>query len=206
MRIIFCLIAAILLAACNKSSNQPQSIPINPVLSPSWSYEYSTGTYAIVSYGSDGFTFTFPPANGVHYVTKAGSPFSSVTVNGRVQGSGTLTRLDTCSGNNEARIYFQRSGDNWSGSGDYQFYRWWYTRPIVLTPGTSFSLVATTADLANWGSVLGIKADAAPSQFATAVANIGRIGITFGGGCSYGHGVWAASGNVAFTVDSWVMK
>ena len=157
-----------------------------------------------------GFTFQFPDSDGVHYVTRSGMRLrKQVTISGSVAIKGTpvFERRDTCSGKAEARVYLQRRGDNWTAQGDYQYYRWWYRKPVEIKSG-SFWLVAPLDDKANWSSVYGKTAADAPGQLRAALNDMGRIGLTFGGGCSYGHGVWVkpGTGSATFTVHSFTAE
>jgi hypothetical protein len=38
------------------------------------------------------------------------------------------------------------------------------------------------------------------------MANLGNVGFSFGGGCSYGHGVWVRGGGARFAVTSFAVK
>ena len=42
--------------------------------------------------------------------------------------------------------------------------------------------------------------------FADTLANIGDIGMTFGGGCFYGHDVYLDLGNAAFIVRNFTLN
>lgn len=85
-------------------------------------------------------------------------------------------------------VAFQRRGDNWSGSGVYQQYRWYSTTTAMLIPGTNiFSVDFTTLD---WFDVYGQSASLHPAEFAAAKADPQAVMITFGcdpcGGRSHG--------------------
>lgn len=87
-------------------------------------------------------------------------------------------------------LYFQRSGDNWSGRGAYESFRWYATfasqTPIVAGEHT---VVAPLN--ANWTAVQSSSVRTNPRGFADAVANADRVGFVLGGGDGYGHGVFA---------------
>jgi hypothetical protein len=77
-----------------------------------------------------------------------------------------------------------------------------------LAPGRA-SLRASLTDLIQWTSVFGEKANAsaaATAGFKQAMANLGHVGFSFGGGCFYGHGVRASGGGVRFAVTSYAVK
>ncbi len=87
-------------------------------------------------------------------------------------------------------LYFQRGGDDWSGQGSYETYRWYATfasqTPIV--PG-DHEIVASLAG--NWTAIQTSSARTNPRGFAEAVAQADRVGFVLGGGDGYGHGVFA---------------
>lgn len=96
------------------------------------------------------------------------------------------------------RLFFQRQGDNLSSD----FYRWW-SNPlhVELRPG-AFRLTVPLA-YGQWSSVFGHRADssaAAKRGFSAALAHPWRVGMTFGGGNSFGHGVNIRGGTATMRV------
>lgn len=86
-------------------------------------------------------------------------------------------------------LYFQRRGDNWSGRGPFEAYRWYATFATQQpTPG-SHEMVAPLS--ANWTAVRTSSAHTNPAAFAAALAEAGEVGFVLGGGDGYGHGVFA---------------
>lgn len=87
-------------------------------------------------------------------------------------------------------LYFQRAGDNWTGSGDYETYRWWATfrTHVDLKPG-EYEMVVRFDEI--WTAVQSSTAATRPSAFQTAMQYASRVGFTLGGGDGYGHGVFA---------------
>jgi hypothetical protein len=95
----------------------------------------------------------------------------------------------------------ERTGD----TGLHQrYYRWWsrdFSYQLQPTNGSLTLTVPLTPD--QWSSVLGEvgkTSAAATAGFADTLKNVGGIGMTFGGGCFAGHGVYLNSGNATFTV------
>ena len=85
-----------------------------------------------------------------------------------------------------------------------EHHRFWYKAPgtrVNLEPGT-YTITAPCNDLVNWSSVYGKSASTVPSSFASLLANLRDIALTFGGGSFYGHGVRVYGGNIKFTVVS----
>jgi hypothetical protein len=74
---------------------------------------------------------------------------------------------------------------------------------------TSFRCSTPERDLAQWTSVFGKKANVgapATAGFKQAIANLGKVGFAFGGGCFFGHGVRVSGGSAKFAVTSYVVK
>jgi len=148
------------------------------------------------------WSFIFPHQDGVHYVTTSLSGHErgrgEVKIRFSISGPG---RLVPTQGDPPARIrlFLQRRGDNWSGVGAYEFYRWWSVSNVVLATGEHEVTAPLVPD--QWFSVFGKRGDhpAAAGQFAAAVANLQAVGQTFGGMFA-GHGVFAVEGSSRFTL------
>lgn len=86
--------------------------------------------------------------------------------------------------------YFQRSGDNWSGRGRFEAYRWYATfaTHAPIRPGTN-EIVAPLDGL--WTAVETSSARTNPAAFQAALARADQVGFVLGGGDGYGHGVFA---------------
>ena len=100
------------------------------------------------------------------------------------------------------RLYIQRAGDNMSGSGEYQQYRYWSKLSYKeLTSGT-FNISESLQDPSKWSDVYGKSGSDYPDRFTATVSNAEKVGVTFGGGCFYGHGVFVSGGTAKFTINS----
>jgi hypothetical protein len=100
------------------------------------------------------------------------------------------------------RLFFQRYGDNMSGDGPWQQYRYWSVNAYnTLGPGSN-TLSENLADSSKWQDVYGEKGSAHQAEFEAALAYAENVGVTFGGGCFFGHGVKVVGGNATFTVNS----
>ncbi len=187
--------AALLLVAC---------IECNAAAAAGWEIRYSTGvTLKAPALGQE-FSFNFPLLPGsVHYITKP----LALPAGGAASASFTITTTaepafdyhtaanNICANPAAVRLFLQRQGDDMSGKGDYEFYRWWSNTGAVLKQGSATLTVALEPSL--WTSVYGRKGDANPAAFADAMAHLGNVGVTFGGGCFYGHGVRILNGEAA---------
>jgi hypothetical protein len=107
------------------------------------------------------------------------------------------------------RFLLQQKGDDLSARNGKQYFRWWSNSVAYqLAPGQA-RLSASLADLNQWTSVLGEKANesaAATAGFKQAIANLGNVGFSFGGGCFFGHGVRVSGGGARFAVTNYAVK
>lgn len=84
----------------------------------------------------------------------------------------------------------------------HNFYRWWHAPSrLPLSVGTH-TITAPIAQL-EWTSVMRNPPDPSPEATAgwhATWANLGAVGLSFGGGCYLGHGVSVTGGTASFTV------
>jgi hypothetical protein len=168
--------------------------------------------------GDDGWSFDFPKGTdfcgqkyncpGVHYVitqhTKVIERGSTITVRGRIEVSGTpsfnyhLEPSNTCKSAPKARVLLQRKNDNMYGSDN----RYW-SNPVAipLLPG-GFS-VRIKVEGGQWTNVDGSFNE---DGFDKTLQNMGNIGLTFGGGCFFGHGVNVSGGGAKFVVTEFAIR
>jgi hypothetical protein len=95
-------------------------------------------------------------------------------------------------------LYFQRRGDDWSGEGGFEAYRWFATfaSRTPIEPGEHE--IAAPLDGA-WTAVETSTARTRPAAFRAALAEADRVGFVLGGGDGYGHGAYA-TGRARLTV------
>jgi hypothetical protein len=94
-------------------------------------------------------------------------------------------------------IWVQRKGDDMTGKGKMQYYRWWGLTSITDLKGGEFD-VTISAKLPGWTSVFGNQTNEA--GFAGCMNQPQRVGMTFGGGSFLGHGVRLTRGTAKFTL------
>ena len=101
-------------------------------------------------------------------------------------------------------LYFQRRGDNWSGRGQFETYRWYATfaSQMPITPGDH--VIVAPLDGA-WTAVQTSTARTAPAAFRAAITDADQVGFVLGGGDGYGHGVHA-TGRARLIVSSFRVK
>lgn len=147
-----------------------------------------------------GWQFDFPAQDGVHYLL---TPYTTA-LRGTLLAAGKIIAPaaiwawppDICGGFAWAHIMVQQQGDTLQSDDG----RWWFDAAIKLIDGP-FSLPVTfTADY--WTNVVGQRGTDRPTQWQTAMSNPGHIGLTFGGGCFFGHGAWLSAGAARFILTA----
>lgn len=87
-------------------------------------------------------------------------------------------------------LYFQRTGDNWSGRRRFEAYRWYATFATQSPITRGEHLMVAPLD-ANWTAVETSSARTNPTAFREAIVDADQVGFVLGGGDGYGHGVFA---------------
>lgn len=184
-----------------------------------WDIQYSPGLPTHPTAAAQGWYFDFPIAQAVldavsvNYVT---TPYSGVaakqvsmtfSVSSDGPFNGNLSSDNTGSTPASVRFFLQQRGDDMSGSGKYEFYRWWADQvSYELKSGHIIMTVQLTPD--QWSSVMGRAGLASADTlagFKSALANLGHVGMTFGGGSFFGHGVNAVK-PARFTLESFSIQ
>jgi hypothetical protein len=219
-RLVLSIFGLLLIAACNGSSPlAAQASTVVPMNVQVWAMLYSPGMppHPTPQIGG-GWYFDFPTEpNSVHYVLAAVSMAASGDVDANISVTTTGTPVfvynlqpdNNCVYPAHVRFLLQQKGDDLSGRNGKQYFRWWSNSVAYqLAPGQA-QLSASLIDLSQWTSVLGEKANtsaAATAGFKNAIANLGNVGFSFGGGCFYGHGVRVSGGGARFAVTSYTVK
>ncbi len=214
MKTLVALAALISFAGPSMAGKPVQSAnPMNPT---SWEFgpvigdrNYSVGMpLAPSAHPSGGWYFDIPypdaAAGHVHYVTfKHGSLSgkSHIVLRYRLEMADGVQLVPTKEQPGVPSIltmYFQRKGDDWSGRGKYEAYRWWATFSSVMPIRAGEHEMVIPLD-GNWTAVQASTATTNPQGFRAAIRDSERVGFTFGGGTGYGHGVYA-TGPARFVV------
>jgi hypothetical protein len=186
-----------------------------------WDFWFSPGMPEHPTQTVEGWEFTFPRYEGplpcrtpvahdcprVEYLTTQAGPLSlgqsiamTVAISGSPEFRYKLEHANTCDTPASVRLLIQRRDDDLTK----EFHRWWSNpQAILLAEGQHTITVPLTPD--QWSSVFGRKGGAAGGEFANALREAERIGMTFGGGCFFGHGVNVSGGEATFTMKDFVV-
>jgi hypothetical protein len=143
-----------------------------------------------------GWSIDLPQAPGsVHYVTfRHGSLAGKrrIVMRYRIEAGPGVRILPVTAPHMPSIItlYLQRGGDNWSGRGRFEAYRWYATfaSQTPITPGDHEMIAPLDG---NWTAVQRSSAQSNPAAFRAALAEADQVGFVLGGGDGYGHGVFA---------------
>lgn len=168
-------------------------------------YNWSTGELGFdFPIGEDyGFSFNYL----YHAFTPKTIPSSAITVDlsvlttGNPQFNYVFEAGNTCVSPATTRPFFWANKDDPYG----EYSRWWANPDSYILQGGSVRLVIPlTPD--RWSSVYGkfgnYDADSL-AGFNNALANISSVGLTFGGGCFFGHGVNVSGGTAQFVLHGY---
>ena len=204
---LFVGVAGLLLAIIlSEQSSVPALVrhSIDVSMNPdAWSFLYSPTMPAHPAAHPDGWSFDFPAQDGVHYLAQPVSGYASEIARAkfRIETTGTpffdwrTNPNNTCDNPATVRLYLQRRGDDLTAA--KEFFRWW-SNPVAYTLAPGAGDLVAPLEPARWSSVLGRKGTdsaAASDGFQAALADLGHIGMTFGGGCYHGHGVFVTRGS-----------
>ncbi|HYI39798.1 MAG TPA: hypothetical protein VE053_05710 [Allosphingosinicella sp.] len=198
------LAAFALLAACGDGAeasahpaavaSDPQSWTIGPIVR---GRNYSKGVplHPTARRGG-GWHIDIPSAPGsVHAATFRHGPLAGkrrIVMRYRIEAARGARLLASSDGLSPSMItlYFQRRGDNWSGRGRFETYRWYATfaTRTPLVPGDHVMVAPLDGP---WTAVETSRATTSPAAFREALAAADQVGFVLGGGDGFGHGISA---------------
>jgi hypothetical protein len=206
-------IVAVTATACAGSPTAPSSLPPTPasvtLQSSAWATISDPQPYALANDGS-ALVFEFPAAGSMNYLYTP-SPLStirgtlSVTVRVTTTGPVIFQSLDqgSCGLPSSVRPFIW-ANDN--GNGDLD--RWW-SNPYGFNLAAGTATIAVPLSPESWSSVNGQFGNASSFTrfgFEKALLNVTRLGLTFGGGCSFGHGIKVSGGTATFAVTEYGIR
>jgi hypothetical protein len=210
--------AALLLLIASQTAQPSAPAPIRPINvsmnAGAWSFLYSPTMPTHPTPHPDGWSFDFPAQDGVHYLVQpvTGYVSGSARAKFRVETTGTpffdwrTNPNNTCDNPASVRLYLQRRGDDMTAA--KEFFRWW-SNPVGYTLAPGAAELVAPLNPAQWSSVLGKRGTdsaAATQGFEAALADLGNVGMTFGGGCFFGHGVFVTGGTARFIATGYAVR
>jgi hypothetical protein len=206
------LLLAAVVAACGAGPTTPSGPPTTLTVSlgsAGWQTISDPQPFPLRNEGS-ALVFDFPSSGSMHYLF-APSPLSAlrgtlaVTLQVSTTGPVTFDPLDTsfCNLPPSARPFLW-ANDNGNGNFD----RWW-SNPRAYALAAGSTTISVPLQAGNWSSVDGRFGNAdAETRFAfeRALLNVTRLGLTFGGGCSFGHGIRVSGGTAKFVLTEYVVR
>jgi len=198
--------------ACAGAPTEPSPTPATMTLdAAAWQTISDPQPYPLLNRGS-ALTFDFPSSGSMHYLFVP-SPLASmhgtmvlsftITTSGSVAFHSLDPQSSTCTIASAVRPFFWA---NDSGNGAYD--RWW-SNPRAVTLAAGDGSLSVPLKPENWSSVNG-KFGNADSEtryaFEKALLNVTRVGVTFGGGCSFGHGIVISGGTASFALSRFVIQ
>src|SRR5258706_11581916 len=154
--------------------------------------------------GALAFDFGKKIGNAANYLTTGTAPFGTVsaisfTVQVLTTGSPIFQydteRTNTCIFPAHARMYFEADSSVWTNSAGDTF-RWW-ANPIAVALGPGMVGITVQLRPDQFSTVFGRfgNSDAESlAGFQASLSNTALIGLTFGGGCFFGHGGYVKGG------------
>jgi len=173
-----------------------------------WSLRFASGPEVYNT--SVGLEFVFGGPEQPMYYLYRDAPTRQpqrVRITGEIVASGApvfdfrTERFNVCGSPATVRPFVMTRSD-WAA----EFGRWWASDAVVLAPGSWALSVAVQPE--GWTSVYGKRGSDVPAEWNSAVQHIQRVGMTFGGGCFYGHGVFVqpGSGTARFLVTQFEVE
>jgi hypothetical protein len=115
-----------------------------------------------------------------------------------------LEPSNTCTYPAHVRAYFEQ-GTKHDVSYAPATYRWW-ANPIAVELAEGVATVTVPLTPEQWSDAAGEIGSAQLAGFEAALAHPGAIGLTFGGGCFFGHGVNVSGGTARFILSNYVVQ
>jgi hypothetical protein len=198
--------------ACAGTPTEPSPTPVTVALdAASWQTISDPQPYPLANDGA-ALLFDFPATGSIQYLF-APSPLAAIhgtmvvtfaiTTTGSVAFNSLDPQSSSCAIPSSVRPLIWA---NANGEGAYD--RWW-SNPRAVTLAAGQGSVTVPLKPENWSSVNGKfgNADAETTfQFEKALLNVTRLGVTFGGGCSFGHGISISGGTASFALTRFAIQ
>lgn len=177
-----------------------------------WDFRFSPGVPKHpTAINSESWEFWFPTSSSpwgkstVNYLTTPyGAPLAGqiamtlqIVTTGAPQFDYGFGASNPCTTPASVRFYIERGDVGFNT----EFSRWW-SNPISHQLAAGSTTITAPFDPAQWSSVFGKSGTQAPGEFSLALQNVRYVGMTFGGGCFFGHGVSVSNGTAKMIVTN----
>lgn len=202
-----------------RAQGHAKPTPTISMQASSWNFQFSAGMPLHPTQEVVGWGFDFPVGpdgdllHHVNYLTTKAIPLAvgkTLSMTFEIEVTGAPIFNYSFNPNNppgtspaKVRLFIEETHDQ---GGNYQ--RWWANPDAFTLTATGSITLATVLDPHNWSSVLGEFGDASPAAtqgFVHALQNAGKIGMTFGGGFFFGHGVNVSDGTAHMHVTDFIV-
>ena len=209
--ISFACLALVVAIGCSSqpltpSSGEPSGSPDLSLQPGAWKTISEPAGFALNNDADGHLLFDFPSSGSVNYLYNVHPPREvsgelsvvvQVTTDGPVVFNYMTEPFNTCAAPASARPFIWANRNLW-GDND----RWWSNpETFPLTAGSATLTVPLVGS--HWSNVnarFGNADPAAKAAFDLALQNVSSLGLTFGGGCFFGHGVYVRGGRAQFAL------
>jgi hypothetical protein len=187
---------------------EPLKTATLPLRSMDWATINHTERFSLTNDAKGNLAFDFPESGFLSYLFTDSAPKAirgTLSVTMQVTAAGPVVFFyqfdpaNTCSAPASVRPFIWAHGHS---LGSEEFDRWWSNQvAFPLQAGTTTLTVPLTPD--RWSSVfgrLGTESAATEQAFKSALSDVTSLGVTFGGGCYFGHGVNVQGGRAEFSI------
>lgn len=202
--------------ACSAAPTRPSERAPTPLTlslrSDAWQTIATPDPYPLFNSDGPDLIFEFPTDGSMHYLF---TPSTQSTIRGTVvvslrvatAGPALFNSLDPLTGactippSVRPLIW-----SNQNGQGSYD--RWW-SNPQAYPLASGQASIAVPLLPEHWSSVNGRQGSSDAETrygFARAIENVTRLGLTFGGGCSFGHGINVQNGAAEFRLTGYAIR
>jgi hypothetical protein len=194
--------------AAGRSNNNSPPAPGNyqsPIAHDQWVIAFSSAK--VPKHLQQGAPVAFPgDRHGIHYVYRAASALAAgatISVTFTIAGAGRIVSLEGPPPP-RVRLFLWRRGDNMSGRGAFQAYRYWSTAAVINERAGTYHL-QSAIEPQQWIDVFGALGSSNQAGFAACVANLYAAGFTLGGMFA-GHGQDVVDGQASFTLNDYSIR
>ena len=191
------------------NTSASQSAGAVSLLAADWETISAPAAFPLNNDSSGRLLFDFPTVGSINYLYNVRPPKEvngslsisvQITTTGPVMFNYMTEPFNTCATPASVRPFI------WANRNSFgEFDRWW-SNPgnLPLGPGSATLKVQLEPD--RWSSVngkLGNADSAAQAGFSNALKNVSSLGLTFGGGYFFGHGINVQGGSARFAIVSY---